>query len=129
MTVTPLYAALIALLFVGLSARVILYRRANQISLSDGNDKVMRRRIRAHGNCAEYAPIALLLLAFVEMQSASPLLLHSLGIMLLAGRLLHAIALSRSRNWPLGRTLGMVLTFTVILIAAGRLLMNTVLPG
>jgi uncharacterized membrane protein YecN with MAPEG domain len=38
--ITGLYGALIALMFLALSARVIVYRRANQLGLGDHATKV-----------------------------------------------------------------------------------------
>ena len=52
-TITPLYAALLTLLMIALSVRVVQYRRANMISVGDSNDKALLKRIRAQGNCVE----------------------------------------------------------------------------
>jgi len=120
--VTAIYAALLALLYVALTARVILARRSMSLSLGDGGDKPMMRRIRAHGNAAETIPIALILLAVVELQGAPAPAVHLLGLMLLVGRTLHGVALSRSKPWPLGRIAGMGLTLLMILSAALGLL-------
>jgi len=48
----PIYAGLVALLFLYLSSRVIRVRRGQRISLGDGGDEAMAQRIRAQGNCA-----------------------------------------------------------------------------
>ncbi|MFZ5962701.1 MAPEG family protein [Thalassococcus sp. BH17M4-6] len=122
--VTTLYASLIALLFLALSLRVVAYRRARQISLGDAGDPALRARIRAQGNCAEYAPIGLLLLLLVELQSAPPVALHVLGLLLLAGRVLHGLALSRHPHPMVLRVGGMILTFTMIGLAALGLLLH-----
>ena len=114
MIVTAIYSVLIALLFVLLAARVIRYRRANLISLGDGDDKILLRRVRAHANCAEYAPIGLLLLACAESLSGHPFLLHVVGSMLLVGRVLHAYGVSGPKMNLRLRTAGMVLTFLAI---------------
>ena len=50
----------------------------------------MERRIRVHGNFAEYVPLALLLLLFMELQAQSRFLVHVLCIVLIAARLVHA---------------------------------------
>ena len=48
LTITPIYAGLIALLFIVLSTRVIFYRRANLISTGDQGDKaLLNRAVRA----------------------------------------------------------------------------------
>ncbi|EOD81422.1 membrane-associated protein [Grimontia indica] len=89
------------------------------MALGDGNEKLLNKAIRAHGNFAEYVPFALLLLLMVELQleQQSPYL-HVLGITLLVGRLLHAYAVSQP-NEPLKfRVYGMLLTFLVLIASA-----------
>ncbi|WP_456391080.1 MAPEG family protein [Profundibacter sp.] len=117
-TITPLYAGLIALLFVTLSFRVISLRRSDRISLGDESRTDMAYRIRAHGNCAEYAPMGLILLAMAEMQGAPVWVLHLLGLMLLIGRVMHGWALCQTpQNLPI-RVYGMMLTLMMITFAA-----------
>ncbi len=82
----------------------------------------MLRAMRVHSNCAEYAPFSLLLILFVETQSAPALLIHFLGLCLLLGRLAHAFGLSRERENYLFRVTGMALTFTALVGAVGYLL-------
>jgi uncharacterized membrane protein YecN with MAPEG domain len=118
LAITPIYAALIALLYVTLSVKVILQRRSDKISVGDGGSKLMIKAIRTHSNCAEYAPIGLLLIAMVELQGAGGALLHVLGLLLLAGRLLHAYGFGRTPQIVILRQIGMGLTFTAILVAA-----------
>ena len=118
LTVTPLYAALVALLFLALSARVILYRRANMISLGDTGDKALLKRMRAQANCGEYAPIALLLLLLTEMNGAPAVALHLLGAALVLGRVFHAVGFSSTPQKMILRQLGMVLTLAMILLTA-----------
>ena len=65
MTITAIYAALLGLLFLALSVNVVRTRRATRVSLGAGDHPLLERRIRAHGNFAEYTPIALILIAFV----------------------------------------------------------------
>lgn len=115
--ITAFYASLLGLWFVALSARVILYRRGNSISLGHNEDRTLERRIRGHGNFAEYAPLALLLLAGIEMQDGAAWFVHLLGLLLLVGRLLHGYALSFVSYSPL-RVPGMGMTLTMIIIAS-----------
>jgi uncharacterized protein len=118
MVVTPLYAALLALWLLLLSARVGQCRRRAGVSLGDGGDPALQRAIRGQGNFVEYVPLALVLLAVLEMSRFSIYLLHILGIMLLVGRLLHGYALSYTSNWRFGRFWGTVLTFVMIAFSA-----------
>lgn len=118
MIVTPLYAGLLALLFLLLSFRVIGRRRDANVSLGDGGDAQLQRRARGHGNFAEYVPLALLLILLLELGQTTPYwLLHLLGLALVVGRVLHAIALSYTEKWMPGRFVGTLLTFLVLLVA------------
>jgi uncharacterized membrane protein YecN with MAPEG domain len=116
LTVTALYAAALAALFLWLSARVIGARGRARVSLGDGGDGALQVRIRAHGNCAEYAPMGLILMAAAELNGAPHWLVHALGLMLLAGRILHALGMSDGATRL--RVAGMGLTLTTIGFAA-----------
>ena len=124
MPITAIYAALLAALFLLLSARTIARRGAAQVEIGtatrDGtDDRELLRRVRVHANFVEYAPMALVLLGLGESRKATPLALHALGTTLLIGRLLHAHGLSQSpHNMPM-RVTGMVLTLTMIALSAG----------
>lgn len=118
MIITALYAGILGIWLVVLSVRVIVVRRSARVSLGDGGNVALERRIRAQGNLAEYGPMALILIGILEGAGTSALVLHGLGILLVAGRLMHGWALSFSQGNAVGRTGGMVLTLTVIAIAA-----------
>ncbi len=118
LSITPIYAALVAILYVALSVNVILQRRKGRISVGDHGDKAMIKAMRTHANCAEYAPFALLLIAMAEFQGAGGLLVNLLGLSLLAGRLSHAYGFGKTPQIIIFRQIGMGLTFIAILIAA-----------
>src|SRR3954454_16265281 len=101
-TIVPAYAAVLVLIFVFLSVRVIQMRASAKISLGTGGNPAMERRIRVHGNFAEYVPLALLLIAFMEMQSQSRYLIHALCLILIAARLVHAVGVTPvEENFPM----------------------------
>lgn len=127
MTVTPFYASFLAILLLVLSVRVVTYRRGNQISLGDAGDKSLLKRMRAQANCAEYAPMGLLLLMITELQGAPGFVLHLLGLMLVSGRLAHAYGFSASPPKMGLRVLGMVLTFTMLALTVIGMLVLAVL--
>ncbi len=118
MTVTPLYAGLATLFFVFLSFRVIGMRRAAHVALGDGGDRLLMRRLRAHGNFAEYVPLAIVLMALAELQDTSVWILHFIGVVLIAGRLVHAYGVSQEPERIKLRVAGMVLTFTALITGA-----------
>ncbi|MBD3663775.1 MAPEG family protein [Sulfitobacter aestuariivivens] len=125
--VTPIYAALLILLFLVLSWRVIMYRRANLISLGDNDDKNLRKRMRAQANFVEYTPIGLILLLLVELQGAPTIALHLLGLSLLLGRVLHAYGFASTPQKILLRQGGMVLTLAMLLLGALGLLAHALI--
>ncbi|WP_136659026.1 MAPEG family protein [Nitratireductor sp. XY-223] len=118
MYVTPIFAGGLTLLYVYLAVRVITTRRTVRIGLGDGGDAEMLRCIRVHANFAEYVPIGLLLMAMAELQSAPAWMTASIGLILVAGRLIHAAGVSRQPEVPGSRTLGMGLTFAALIVAA-----------
>ena len=122
---TPIYAALCALVFLGLSWHVIAYRRANRISLGDTGDKALLKRMRAQANAAEYMPIALILLALTEASGAPALAVHTLGLALLTGRILHPLGFAATPQKFILRQIGMILTLAMIALSALGLLAHS----
>jgi uncharacterized membrane protein YecN with MAPEG domain len=122
MRIVWLYAALLALLFVGLSFRTLILRRRLRIVIGDAGDERMLRAMRVHSNFAEYVPLNLLLMYFVASTLPQPWFLHALGICILLGRVLHAVAVSRVRERYAFRVAGMALTFAPMLTSALSLL-------
>ena len=118
LTITPIYAALLALLFLVLSWRVIQYRQAKIISLGDTGDKNLLKRMRAQANWAEYTPIALTLMLLTELRGAPEVAVHLMGIALLTGRVLHAIGFASTPQKIILRQIGMALTLGMIAFAA-----------
>ncbi len=118
MPITAFYASLLAFLFLLLSARVIAQRRAARVEIGVGESAELLRRSRVHANFAEYVPIAVLLLALAESMKAPSVFLHALGLALVAGRFLHAYALSQTPHILRLRVIGMWLTLATIGLAA-----------
>lgn len=126
-TITPIYAALTALVFLALSIRVIAYRRKTHTGLGDGGDPALLTRMRAQANCAEYAPIGLLLLLMAELQGAPAAVIHGLGLMLLASRVMHGIGFSDTRPVLALRIAGTVLTLLMLPLTALLLLVQALI--
>ncbi len=127
MAITPLYAALLGLIFVGLSIRTIRLRRRYRVGVGDGNHSELQRAARVHANFAEYVPLALLLIYFVETGGGPALLIHIFCIALLCGRLCHAWGVSQVTENYRFRITGMVLTFSVIITSALALLLSRII--
>lgn len=125
MQIIPVYAALLAILFVVLSVRTLNLRRQLKIGLGDQGNLQLLRAVRVHANFAEYVPLALLLSYAVEALAAPSFLVHALGLVLLFARLCHAYGVSQAKENYIFRVAGMAMTFTVILTASTYILLRT----
>lgn len=121
MNIIPLYAALLALLFIYLSAQTIKVRRRVRVAVGDGGNSEMLRAMRVHANFAEYVPFTLVLLGMLELQASPAWVLHALGVLLLVARCSHAYGVSQSDENFRFRVLGMMGTFSTMGVAAGLL--------
>lgn len=104
------YTAVLIFLGLVLTYRVIFVRRSARISLGDGENKELRKRIRAHGNFAEQAPWLALVLMVLPFLGAREWMIHLVGATGVTGRILHALAVSKGDALLRYRALGMVLT-------------------
>ncbi len=125
MTVAAFYGGVLILMNVVLQVLVIRLRRSKLIGIGDGQDKHLARAIRAHGNFAENAPFGIGALILLALTGSGSLVLHAIGLMLVAGRALHAWGISQTAGTSFGRMAGMILTFTA-LIVAGLLLVSRI---
>ena len=124
MRITGLYVALGVLLVLVLAVRVVMWRWSARIGIGHGDDKELRKRIRAHGNAVEYLPIGLLALLLLDLDGTAPVLLHVCGIALIVARISHAIGLSRTGGTSPERFFGITLTFLTLLAMAVLLLLQ-----
>ena len=122
-TTTPIYSFPMVILFIALSVQVIRYRRANRLPLGDAGDRELLAHVRAQGNCAEYMPLGLLLLIMAELAGASAIGLHTAGLSLCVGRMIHAAHLSFLPNQYTLRVVAVTLTFASYLVAVGLTLL------
>jgi uncharacterized protein len=110
---TLLFAATCALLHVALTLLVIQRRAQSGVDWLDGGDQRLLQRMRAHGNFSETAPMALLLLALLELSGLQAIWLLYLGGVFMTGRVFHAWSLlTDNAKW--NRRGGMVLTLLSI---------------
>jgi uncharacterized membrane protein YecN with MAPEG domain len=106
-----LWSALLILLMLVLSLLVMRQRQTHKVEFGDGEVPDLARSIRAFGNAAEYVPAGIGGLIALTLVGAPPMALHIAGAMLLLGRLIHAVALSRSHAASAMRAAGMLLTW------------------
>lgn len=116
--ISLLIASLHVVLYLVLALRVVLHRNVHKIGVGSGGDAVLRRKVRVHGNFGEYVPLALLMLALLELAAVSTTWLWTFGIALLVARVLHAVGLGGSSGYSVGRFAGTLLTFVTLLAMA-----------
>lgn len=124
---TAVFASLLALLYAGLSIWVVTGRVSGDVLHGDGGEGSLNKRIRSHGNFAEYVPLALVLVALLEAGGAAHGLVLALLIVLLVGRLLHPIGMFAPKNSPqqfVCRGGGILATMTVLIISSLALLVR-----
>jgi hypothetical protein len=114
-TITALYAGILGILLVVLGFRVAMRRMDKRVGLGDGDDVVLRRRVRIHGNAAEHVPMAVLLLLINELVGVAPTWLHAFGATLVVARVLHAVGLSYHSGSSFGRFVGILATWATML--------------
>lgn len=117
-TITLLFASLHALLMLALLVPISRHRYRQRISLGDGGDPALLRKIRVHANFIEYVPLALLMLALLEVCGLWQPLLWLFGSALLLARLMHAAGFSRRPGYSFGRFWGAAITWSVLLAMA-----------
>lgn len=119
--ISVIYVVMSALLIIYLSFEVIKTRRKHRISVGDGDNEELQTVQGAQSNAVEYLPISLLLLFYLEYNSASNWIIHLTGATLIFGRIIHARGLL-NRNLC-QRVLGMQITVYVLI---GLCLLNLV---
>jgi len=91
--VTPLYALPVAAIYLALWFRVSSIRSAAGVSFGDDGNALLLRRIRQHGNCAEWSAFVLILMMLAEGMNTPAIWLHVSGALLLVGRIAHPFGL------------------------------------
>lgn len=124
--ITSMYAIPLAFMLVYLSFNVVRNRYRFKCALGDGGHDKLAQAIRAQGNFTEYAPFFLILLALLEANNGSAMVIHGLGMVFVIGRALHVYSLTAAEKYEKGqlksgvkfRQAGMVMTFGCIITAA-----------
>ena len=116
--ITPFYAALCAFFYIFMAKQVInnRWKFKKGLGVVEGD---LEQTVRAHGNFSEYAPLALMMIAFLELQYWRMEVIHGLGAVLLIARVLHYIGLAKSNGPSKARFYGMVGTFLVLATSSG----------
>ena len=106
--VSLVLAGVLALLNIWLSVRVGQVRRSEQISVGDGGNERVVRRMRAHANFSENAWIVLLLVLVLELSVGTSVWLWVAAGLFVLARVGHGLGMD---GWYAGRAAGTAITF------------------
>lgn len=111
--VTLSSAAAAGILAVWLMIRVGQVRTSEKVSVGDGGNEKVLRRMRAHANFVEYTPFVLVLIAVIELAGrGTPWLAYVSGAYFI-GRIAHAFGMEGGK-FGLGRTVGTLVTLLTL---------------
>ncbi len=112
--VTLCAAAAAGVLAIWLMIRVGQVRNSEGVSVGDGgNDKVIRR-MRAHANFVETMPFALALIAAIEIAGKGSVWLPYVAGLFVLGRIAHAFGMDEN-GFGKGRLIGTMITLLTFL--------------
>ena len=102
-------AAAAAVLNIWISWRVGQLRRAAKVSVGDGGDERLTRRMRAHANFIENTPLVLILIGAIELAGKGGSWLAVVGAGYMLARVCHVLGMDGgSMQW--GRVVGTAVT-------------------
>src|SRR5690554_7324729 len=89
MPVTGVFAAVLGILMLVLSAYVVKFRMKYNKGMGVTDNPDFQAAVRAHGNLVEYAPIVLIMLGIAELNGVATGYVYWTGMAFVTGRLLH----------------------------------------
>jgi len=122
MEITSIFLAILSIMYVVLSARISLLRGEHGVSIGAGSNPVLSRAIRIQGNFGEYVPLLLIMIAMLEMLAAPNWFVWLFGVVVVAGRFLHAYGMWSPATPGWARIGGMACTYTPLIVGALYLL-------
>ena|SRR5947207_965838 len=107
--VTLATAAAAVLVNMWLSWRISRLRHELNVSVGDGGQEPLLRRMRAQANFIEYAPLFLILLAGLELSGANRIALAIIATLFILARIAHGVGMDGG-DAQIWRRIGMPLT-------------------
>jgi uncharacterized membrane protein YecN with MAPEG domain len=114
--ITLTAAGAAALINLWLAMRVGQVRTREKVSIGDGGNENVIRRMRAHANFTEFTPFVLILIAAIELVGGTSTWLWAVSSLFLVGRLLHAFGMD---GFMPGRMIGTIVTMLTLVGLGG----------
>ncbi|MEP3440639.1 MAG: MAPEG family protein [Sulfitobacter sp.] len=118
LSITPIYAGVMALILITLSALVVRQRVIAHKAGDLADEVALNKSMRVQANFIEYVPLALILMLCAELQGAPAAAVHAMGVTLVVARLAHAVGMSRTPQVSLLRGAGFLLTSALLVFSA-----------
>lgn len=112
--ITLTIAAAAALVNIWLSVRIGRVRMAERISVGDGGNENVIRRMRAQANFVENAPFVLILIGAIELSGRAGWWLWVVGLLFIVGRIAHGFGMDGG-TLARGRMVGTIITMLTLL--------------
>jgi uncharacterized protein len=112
--ITLTIAAAAALVNIWLMLRCGQARTSQKVSVGDGGNELVIRRMRAHANFIESAPLVLVLIGALEATGGTSTWLWIVGIAFIVGRLAHGLGMDGGALGK-GRAAGTVISMLTLL--------------
>ena len=107
-------AAAAAGINIWLSIRIGSLRQQKKISVGDGGDEALIRRMRAQANFIENVPILIVLVALIELARPMNVYLAAVAAVFTLGRVAHGLGMDGG-VWKQGRMVGTLTTMLSLL--------------
>ncbi|MEO1046054.1 MAG: MAPEG family protein [Pseudomonadota bacterium] len=120
--VTALTAAILAIMILATAISTVRQRFKAGTPFGDGKVEELVKAMRAHGNLVEHAPMAVIMIALLEMVPANHWILTGIAVLFLASRAAHIVGIHQQTEPskpPLGRSLGVIgtwLTYALLIL-------------
>ena len=123
--ITPMYAAMLGIILLVLSIRVVAVVRAKGgVLYGDGGNPDFTPVIRGQVNFVEYVPLIVILIAFAEAGGTSATWIHGMGAALVFARVVHPMGLTSKTGINPLRFIGTNVTWIILLMASVLVLIN-----
>lgn len=111
--ITALTAAICAIMLLITAIDTVRNRLRAKAAFGDGGDATLVSASRSHGNLAEHAPLAVILIGLLEQSGAHHWTLTGIAVLFLFARMMHIIGLyaPMSTKPPLPRQIGVIGTW------------------
>jgi uncharacterized membrane protein YecN with MAPEG domain len=113
-------AAAAAIINLWLGIRIGQLRHQHGVSIGDGGNEQLQRRMRAQLNFAEHVPVVLVLLGLIEATGKGGQWLAPVGAIYMLGRVAHALGMdggSLEKGRMVGTLLNMLITLGLAVVA------------